>query len=463
MTISVFGLSFRTAPVEIRERLALTGASLLAALDDMSRGSTSPSLDEVVILSTCNRLEVYGSAQESAGFANSVAEFLARLNDVALDDLLAHAYSASGDDAVCHLMRVACGLDSMILGETQILGQVSDAYEAAHNAGTAGPLLSRLFAQAIHAGKRARTESTISRHTTSVSHAAVRQILDSSADPASLRVLVVGAGESAVLAAGALERAGVRNLTFVNRTMEHAEEIAGAHGGRALTWFQLDEALSWADAVLCATGAPHTVISREDVEAVQRLRDGRLLTIVDIAVPRDVDDTVRELPGVRYHDIDDLQNVIDGNLELRRAVVPEVEKIVEEELLRFTEWHRGRQVLPVIKGLREWVHNVAQEELDQTLNRLPDADARTRQQVGRMVHQLVNRLLHGPTTRLRMQALEGNGHGYAYAVRELFGLPEIDALDVPCGADCPLFQAGQGVATPCDLHCILPDGALTWQ
>jgi glutamyl-tRNA reductase len=288
-----------------------------------------------------------------------------------------------------------------------------------------------------------------------VSYAAALRALESIGDPVAARILVVGAGETAALAAQAFRRLGVNELAFVNRTFEGAEALAESWGGRALTWYMLDDALVWADAVICATGAPHTIISRQDAEAVMSRRQDRTLTIMDIAVPRDVEYTVRELAGVHYHDIDDLQNVVDANLELRKSAISQVDAIIEEEMLRFVEWHRGRQVLPVIKELREWVQDVAQEELEKTLHRLPDADDRTRQLVGRMVNQLVNRLLHEPTTRLRMQALKGNGFGYAYAVRELFDLHDLEGQIPVCdNSDCPLSLYDN--ATSCSLRCIVP-------
>lgn len=434
MTIAVVGLHFRTAPVELREKLALSGCALSMAFQELhSRVEAEGceegrALDEAVILSTCNRLEVYLSAHNPALGMAVVERFLAGLQNIPLDELRPHLRRHGREDAVRHLMRVAAGLDSMVLGEPQILGQVTQAFEEAHAAGLTGPVLSRLFAQAIHAGKRARNESIISRYTTSVSHAAAHLLIQEVALGQSARVLLIGAGEMAVLAAQALTRLDVRNLGFVNRTWSRAETLADEYGGTAHTWSQLDDALLWADAVICATGAPHTVIYRRDVEEAIARRAGRPLLIVDIAVPRDVEAGVGQIPGVLYRDIDDLQSVVDANLELRRAAVPQVEAIIHEEIVRFGEWYSGRQVTPVIRNLRDWAQKVVQEEVRQTLNRLPEADERTQRVVSRMAHRLVNRLLHEPTTRLRLQAAEGNGVGYALAVRELFAL---DATDSP--------------------------------
>ncbi len=427
MTIIVVGLNYRTAPVALREKLALSGSARLLALSELRGGSSL--IEEVVVLSTCNRLEIYADSAQPDEAAAQVEQYLARLQTIPLADLRPHLYVHRGDDAAEHLMRVAGGLDSMILGESQVLGQVTQAFEDAHNAGATGAILSHLFAQAIHTGKRARSETPISRYTTSVSHAGALLLLDQFKQRRDARVLVIGAGEMAGLAAQALQRFDLRDLTFVNRTYARAEALAQEFGGRALDWFQMDEGLAWADAVICATATPHLVIYRRDLEAVLTGRDGRLLTLVDIAVPRDIEASVRDLPGVAYFDIDDLQSVVDANLELRKASVPQVEAIIAHELARFAEWYRGRQVTPVIKDLRDWAQSIADEELIQTLNRLGDADEHTRQIVSRMAHRLVNRLLHEPTSRLRMQAAEGNGYSYASAVRELFALDELETVD----------------------------------
>ncbi|MBC7809895.1 MAG: glutamyl-tRNA reductase, partial [Burkholderiales bacterium] len=427
MSIILVGLNHRTAPVELREKLTLSDFALQTVFADLRKqtgistdSSPSPVIHEVVILSTCNRLEIYATGDHPNEGIAFVEQFLSTLQNIPLAELKAHLYNHSGDDAISHLMRVACGLDSMILGETQILGQVTQAFEYARSAGMTGAILSHLFANVIHTGKRARTETPISRYTTSISHAGALLIMEKLNQQRAVSILLLGAGEMTTLAAQALKRFQIQELMFINRTYERAEALANEFGGTALSWFQLKEALIKADAVICATGAPHTVIYRHEVEAVLRQREGRPLLIMDIAVPRDVEATVRGLPDVQYFDIDDLQSVVDTNSELRRAAIPQVESIIQQEMTRFAEWYRGRQVTPVIKDLREWAQSIADEELAQTLNRLSDADERTREVVSHMAHRLVNRLLHEPTAQLRIQANEGNGYVYAHAVRELF-------------------------------------------
>lgn len=456
MTLILVGLNYRTAPVEVREKWTLSDAALEHAFVSLRSAALSV-MSEMAILSTCNRFEIYTETDQPEILIMAIEQFLSQEQVTGDEHLKAHLYVLQAGAVVSHLMHVACGLDSMILGESQILGQVTQAFEKARQAGMTGPILSHLFAQAIHAGKRARTETCISRYTMSVSHAAVLLLLDVLEQRKDVHVMVIGAGEMASLAAQALKHFGMTELTFINRTFDHAEALSQKFGGKALTWRQLGEGLIRADAVITATNAPHTVIERHDLEAIQPDRYGRPLLLIDIAVPRDVDENVCELASVRYYDIDELQSVVDSNRELRQASIPEVERIIQQEMTRFNDWNRGREVTPVIKNLREWAENIADEELDQTLNRLSDADVRTRQIVSRMAHRLVNRLMHEPTSRLQMQASEGNGYGYAQAVRELFALHDIDALECQhdetrCGG------IGQTIPTTgfCNLQCILP-------
>lgn len=465
MSVILVGLNHRTTPVELREKLSLSASALQTALEDLrsqigievNHQQPSTIINEVVILSTCNRLEVYASTDDADAGILFIRKFLANLQNIPIAELMTHLYNSSGDAAIQHLMRVACGLDSMILGETQILGQVTQAYETAHKAGMTGAILSHLFGQAIHTGKRARTATPISRYTTSVSHAAALLMMEKLNQRSAAHVLLIGAGEMVALAAQALKRFDIHEMMFVNRTYERAEVIANEFGGSARNWFQLQEALIWADAVICATGAPHTVIDRHIVEAALQKRASRPFVFVDIGVPRDVEDTVRELSSVQVYDIDDLQSIVDANVELRKAAIPQVETIIQQEVVRFAEWYHSRQVTPIIKTLREWAQSIADEELAQTLNRLSDTDERTREIVSRMAYRLVNRLLHEPTTRLRIQASEGNGYGYAHAVRELFALNNLDATECQQHeVDCGLDGQASHTTTQCNLQCILP-------
>lgn len=464
MTILLVGLNHRTAPVELREKLSLAGCALPMALKELGsvrqaqnghhngngHGHVSV-INEGVILSTCNRLEVYVSADSRDAGWEQIDRFLATLQNLSMDAVRPHLYHLDGADAVAHLMRVACGLDSMILGEPQILGQVTQAYTDAQNSGNTGPILSHLFSQAIHAGKRARAETDISRFTTSVSHAGALMVMEKVATP-DPNILVIGAGEMAVLAAKSVHNQGVDNLRFVNRTFSRAEALAAEVGGEALSWHQLPEGLTWADAVITATGAPHTVLFAEDIAGTLTQRDNRPLLLVDIAVPRDIEVACGDLDGVERCDIDDLQFIVDSNNEQRQAAIPSVEAIITNETVSFFEWYHSREVTPVIKDLRQWALDLAQSEVRQALNKLGETDKQTEKIVTRLAHRIVNKMLHEPTSRLRDQAAEGNGQGYAHAISKMFGLHALDC-DMK-QAICENKANGSHDAS-CNLQCIV--------
>lgn len=445
MDIVLVGLNHRTAPVELREQMTLADCGLRMALEDLSAGRHHPRLGEkigpdgriteTVILSTCNRLEVYAvvssaGGEPAAGWA-AVERFLAGLQGVPVNTLRPHLYHLAGHEAVVHLMRVAAGLDSMILGEPQILGQVSGAQSEAHLAGTIGPVLSHLFDQAAHAGKRARTETEIGRHTTSISHAAAQLVKDRLGELERVNVLVVGAGEMAEVAAHALQDHGARHLNFINRTYARAEDLAHRFGGRALNWYHLPAALVMADVVVTATGAPHIVVHENDVRLVLSERAGRPLLFVDIAVPRDVEAAVDQLPGVRRYDIDHFQSAVDANLVQRQAAVPGVEEIIDQEVARFETWLQGRQVLPVLVELRRKSRQIAEAELERHLQQADDLTPEYQDKVARMVYRIVNKILHEPTVRLKASAAEGNGVAYAHAISDLFALESNPTAPVP--------------------------------
>jgi glutamyl-tRNA reductase len=441
MTILLVGLNHRTAPLALREQLALSGCAMTMALDDLpvrsalggalpgggnSGGAEPPPLQEAVILSTCNRLEVYANPRSIGGGRAALEAYLSRLQNIPLSTLKPHLYFVHGQDVVIHLMRVAAGLDSMILGESQILGQVSDAFTMAKTANTTGPVLSHLFSQAVHAGKRARTETAISHHTTSVSHAAAGLIVEKLGGLEGVNVLVIGAGEMAEVALQALVDRGARNLTCMNRTFSSVVELAGRFDGQARPWHEIPEGMAWADVVVSATGAPHTIIQPDTVGEILPAREGRPLLFIDVAVPRDVDEAVGELPGVARYDIDDLQHVLDENMAQREAAIPQVEAIIAEEAASFAEWLSSRQVAPVIADLRRYAAGIARAEVEGALNRLGDLSEREQQVVERLARRIVNKLLHEPTVRLRAQAANGHGYAYAHVVRELF---DLDALE----------------------------------
>ena len=445
VTIIAAGLNHRTASVALREKLALTGCALPMALEELRGYQAGPENEtaqnqiwEAVILSTCNRLEVYAVVGSNNAAWETIETFISSLQNIPVNDLRPHLYYMQGTDAIRHLMRVASGLDSMILGESQILGQVSHAFREAQTVGLTGPVLSHLFAQAVHTGKRAHSETTIGSYATSVSYAGVRLVLEQTRALEKPNVLIVGAGEMAVLAAKSLQGRQV-NLAFINRTYSRAEALALELDGKAMSWPQFSEALNWADAIITATGAPHIVVYASDVARELPKRGDRPLLFVDIALPRDIEPSAGDLEGVQRFDIDDLQSIVDTNTAQREAAIPEVDRIIDQQLQLFLDWYHSRAVTPVIQNLRQWASEVAQQEVDQALNKLQYTDAHTAQVVNRLAHRIVNKLLHEPTVRLRGQASEGNGHSYAHALSELFGLSpstlDVFSEDAPNGQD----------------------------
>jgi glutamyl-tRNA reductase len=423
VTILSIGLSYSTAPVALRERLYLNDDKLRLLLNGLS--ASTAECDEWVMLSTCNRHEIYANVNGDLSRAQaSIIAYLCHTFDIAPDELQPHLYLKVGADAVYHLMCVACGLESMVLGETQILGQVGDALTHARNAGACGAVLHRLFTDAVHAGKRARSETVIGQHTTSVSHVAALMALKNLA--ADAPVLVVGAGEMAETAAQALIGRGVTNITVLNRTYGKALDVAEKLKVEAVEWSRLWELLATAQVVITATGAPHGIFEQADIQRVMEVREGKPLTFIDIAVPRDVSPEVRVVPGVSVYDIDDLQQVVDEHLQQRRACIPAVEAIIREELAKYTEWLGSRRLTPVIKDLRQMIEGVVQTELSDAMNRLdhlPESDKRV---LERFAHRVVNKLLHTPTNSLRSHASQDDLSNYTDLVRELFALSPVN-------------------------------------
>jgi glutamyl-tRNA reductase len=427
-SILLAGLNHRTATIDIRERFTLNSCGLDVVHGELRRlAAKSPALQEVVVISTCNRLEVYAATSDLKAGTAAIGEYLADLYGASAEDLGGLLYYAHDEEAVRHLMRVTSGLDSLILGEPQILGQVADAFEAAKAAGSHGPVLSHLFSHALHCGKRARTETEIGSHTISISHAAALLAAQKLGPLTRCRALVIGAGEMAELAATALQQHGIATIICVNRTQERAERIAERVGGQALAWPQLEEAMLETDLVISATAAPHVILPAEQVAAVQARRSGRPLLLIDIALPRDIDVGVDEVAGVRRYDIDHLRDTIDTNLARRQAAVPDVERIIDGEAACYLYWLNERKVVPALVELRRRAEEMAGAELQRTLRRIEHRsgqDEQVEHEVAQLAHRIVAKLLHMPTVRLKEHAAHGNGIAYAQALEELFALDE---------------------------------------
>jgi len=432
MTVLCLGLSHHTAPVELRERLSFSHEALKAALSRFGcvADARPESISELIILSTCNRLELYACVQETASSdiratsdpVKSLLDFLVATCGVPATEFESHLYHHTGIEAGRHICRVAAGLDSMILGEPQILGQVIEAYETALGQRAAGSILPAQFRTAIRAGKRARTETAISRNPASISAVAIHLAEPIVGDLAARRVLVIGAGEMGELAVEALRARGVQQIAVVNRTHQRAAELAQRWGGQAFNFEHLAEAVGRADIVITSTGARHTIIHPNLVRQVMFSRAARPLVFIDIAVPRDVDPAVKDIPGVHVFDIDDLHSRLEGSLADRHNEIPRVEAIIEQEVAGFETWLRGVEVMSVIADLRQKAEAIRQRELERTLHHLPDLDPQTREHIQHLSRSLVNKLLHDPTLRLRAEAQNGHAAEYAATVRYLFGL-----------------------------------------
>ena len=422
VTVFLIGLNHRTTPVELREKLFITNSTVPGHLRELMN-----IVQESVIVSTCNRLEVYGvAATDVTSAIEAIMGYLCDLYDISPEVLRNHLYIRDEKSAMHHLGRVASGLDSMILGETQILGQVVRALALAQQSEAVGPILNRLFTQAIHSSKRAHAETEISRHTVSISHAAALLAHQQFEDIADAKVVVIGAGEMAELAIKAFVGKGATNVCIVNRTCTRADNLAHKVGVSAITWDRLHQSLIEADIVVSATSAPHLILSKDEIQQVMSHRSDRNLICVDIAVPRDIDAEVDEIPGVVYHDIDDLSGVVDESLAQRQACVPAAEKIIDAEMNHYQQWLKSRKVVPVITGLRGKIQAIADAEVEQALHRLENLDTHDHEVILRLAHRIVNKVLHEPTTCLKAHAANGDGDHLAGVVSELFALQDIE-------------------------------------
>jgi glutamyl-tRNA reductase len=425
MHIHCLGLNHHTAKLALRERLAFTEESAKACLARLGCGvesSLKPAeqASELVILSTCNRIELYAVAsQPSPQFLESI---LVEVRGVPLKELRDSMYHYLDEQAVNHLFRVAAGLDSLVLGEPQILGQVMSALEMARSQGSTGPILSRLFQSALYTGKRARTETAISHNPASISSVAVRLAEQTVHNIKEVQVGVIGAGEMAELAVEALRKRGAVHVQVINRTLERARQLAERWGGQACTFENLPKILSELDILITSTGAPHTLVHPDTLVPIMAARPDRHLVIIDIAVPRDVDVQVGEIPGICLYDMDTLHKHLESSLAMRALEVPRVEEILTEEKAYFLQYLQTLDVVPLISELRHYAEQIRQAELEKTLRRLPGLTEEEQKRLDVMTQALVKKLLHNPITRLRAGVRDANGIEVALAARNLFGL-----------------------------------------
>ena len=414
------GISHRTAPLELRERLALTEGRATGVMRELV---DEDGVLEAAALSTCNRTELSIWSPADPVEAESLAlGMLARGADLRPTELLGHLYSLRATEAAGHLFKVAAGLDSMILGEAEIQGQVKRAYELALVEGATGPILNRLFRGALAAGKRARSETGISERGLSIPSVAVELAQHTLGDLAARRVLVIGAGETAELTARALAARGVETVFIANRRYNRAIGLAQRFGGYAVRFEELPTQLELADIVVSSTNSPHHIIERDGLELVMEAREGRPLLLVDLAVPRDVEPECREVTGVSVHDIDDVQGIAQRNAAGREAEARRAEHVIASELSRFERWLGSLEVVPTVAALRQRADEVVARVLAENEGRwesLSDAD---RERIGTMARAIASRILHEPTLRLKRSAAEEDEYLRVSVLRELFGL-----------------------------------------
>jgi len=420
--IHCLGMNHESAPLEVREKLALSETGVLTALGRLACGDDEElrSISEMVVLSTCNRVEIY--AVSAAHCFQDLEAFLSRITGVSRAGISPYLYRYRSEQVVAHLLRVASGLDSQVLGEPQILGQVTDAYGLARSQGTVGKVLEKLFHIAIHAGKRTHTETRISRNPASVSSQAVRLASQKVEDLRNARVVILGAGEMAELALRALRKRGVDQITVINRTLERAHELADHFQGEADTFEHLTDGIRKADVLISSTGAPHTLIHQPAVEAVLPERRGRPLVIFDIAVPRDVEGEVGDLEGVSLYDIDQLEEHLADSLLQRKQQVPVVEKILQEEARRYFEFVRLLDILPIVGQLHQTLDEIRREELERTLCRCDSLKEEDQEKIEAMSEAILKKFLHQPIQCLKEEAGGSMSADYALVTRELFGL-----------------------------------------
>ena len=421
--IVTIGMNHRTAPVEVRECVAFPANTIGRALMDLA---ALPGVSECVIISTCNRVEACIYSEKAREGVESVRRFFSSFHGIPPDKILPHLYIFQGDEAVRHLFQVSGSLDSMILGEPQILGQVKEAYSYAVEHKTVGPVLDKLFTKAFFAAKRIRTETRVANSAVSVSYAAVelaKKILGSLRDKT---VMLIGAGEMSKLAARHLLSTGVRGLLVTNRTFERAQRLAADFEGTPVRFEELRTNLEHADIVLSSTGSPGFILVRAEIEEVIRRRKNRPMFFIDMAVPRDIDPDANQIENVYVYDIDDLNNVIEANIEEREREREKAEDIVGVEMEVFHRWLDSQQVTPTIISLRRKFDEIREAEMGKALSSLGPVDTRTRKVMESLASSILNKVLHAPISTLKRNGGAHSPSERIAVVRELFELADVE-------------------------------------
>src|SRR5499427_1102300 len=425
MHLLLIGISHKTAPIDLRERVDFQARGIELALRTLAARKPGGGAGELAVLSTCNRAELYIACDDVIAAKSELVTFVSAFHDVDASTIAPHVYDVTDLEAARHLFRVAAGLDSLVVGEPQILGQVKEAHSAARQADTAGPLLNRLFHACFAVGKRVRTETNLGSGAVSVSFAAVNLAKKIFGTLDGRNVVVLGAGEMGKLTAQHMKSQGVRQVTIVSRTIAHAAQTAEAIGGAtAARWEDMDAALSASDIVITATGAATPILTKARVESIMRPRRGRPLFVIDIAVPRDVEAAAGEIEQVFLYNIDDLQASVRENLARRAGEVDRAEAIVAEEVDKFGAWFRARGAIPTVVALRERFETIRRAELERLDFKLSTLPPEARARVDEITHLIVEKLLLTPTEQLKSLTDADTIGAYTEALTRLFALDD---------------------------------------
>ncbi len=398
MKIVVIGLNHKTADIELREKLAFNGPRLEEGLLKIRE---IPGIRESVIISTCNRVEMYLNANDSGKAYESIKDFLAGFFDIQRESLDTALYVYDEMKAVKHIFRVASSLDSMVVGEPQILGQLKEAFEAALGKKTTGVLLNRLLKKSISVAKRVRTETRIAENAVSISFAAVELAKKIFTDLSGKSFMLLGAGEMAELAAKHIISNGVRDIVVANRTYERGRELAKEFNGRAVKFEDFLHEMVHSDILICSTGAQNYVLLKNQMQKVMKERKNKPVFIIDISVPRNIDPEINDLNNVYLYDVDDLQGVVDTNILERQKEAKKAEDIIEEEIETFRKWLSSLDSVPTVIALREKAESIKKEELERLINRLPDIGEKERKAIENLANSIINKLIHAPTIALK--------------------------------------------------------------
>ncbi|NTW04781.1 MAG: glutamyl-tRNA reductase [Peptococcaceae bacterium] len=420
MFILAVGVNHRTAPVEVRERLSFSESRLS---DWLTRLKNYSDINGAVIISTCNRTEIFASTADITFGSDALLDFFALKSGFEKQEIEKYIYIHKDPDKVVqHLFRVVTGIDSMVLGETQILGQVLRAYQISCENGFTNKLLNALFHKGISVGKKVRTETGIDKNPVSISYAAVELVRQIYGSLEGLLVLVIGAGKMSELTVKYLMSNGISGVIVSNRSYDKALEMAGKFGGRAVRFSELDEYLTKADIIISCTSASHYVIRYNDILKAMRYNIKKRLLMIDIAVPRDIEPSAGSIEGVKLYDVDDLQNVIDNNLQEREKAAKEGMEIIDQEVSVFIDWMSNRMVVPTISSLMNLGESIKEKELIRALNRLGEISDYQYKVISSMANSIVKQLLHNPITRLKEYNLSEDGEYYQRVLQNLFDL-----------------------------------------